>query len=1148
MSSRKFKFISPGIFIKEIDNSQLLAEPTAMGPAIIGRLAQGPALKPIQVNSFSDFVDIFGKPLAGNQGGDVWRFGNFTAPTYAAYAAQAWLRNNSPVTMVRLLGQTNSNANDSTAWAGWKTSNIDGTSSYSENGGAYGLFICEGTPGSSIIPTTSTPWPSGSAITSGTAYASASITMEATASMDTKPIMLTGSAGSHIFTATGAFDPSWVQDYFLTGASETEAATNLAALINASASADFSSNSDGAVVHLTASAIGSTANSNSLTSSLAAAYSVTGSTIGTDTLFSGGESRALGAALNGTLAAVWYLNNGAIALSGQTIVTGSNSYSAGMATFVRAADSGPTFKVVIQGSSASDTVIDSSFNFDPTSARYIRKVFNTNPTLTNATLNSSRTLNYWLGESFEGNLKSFKGTDSSGSAVGVSGSTPSSCYGVILRLASPDGSTDGADFRMSKSKSPSKQFAKTGWFISQDLSSDSSAYNPSAMQKLFRLCGREMGEETQRKIKVSIKDIKASVDTTIEPYGSFTVVIREVDDTDANPQILEQYNKCNLNPASDNYIATLIGDRFEQWDDAGRRYRSFGDYPNSSNYVYVEMNNQVDRGTANTEYLPFGVFGPPRYLGFAVSGSDAATYDYSSAPQGGTGMFVEYGSANPMEAPSAGTFNTSSEGQIVNAKFKFPALRLRASSSEGGTLSDPRDAYFGADTSYRSSRFDQSVLEVLRGKAEDTDPWDASTGLTEYSWVFSLDDVRNIKTTSSTYTGSYGVHAVYESGSRVNGTSYTIHTGSKAASEGTLGPASASYQNVIDDVEGGTSAGWNQFTTCLHGGSDGLDITERDAFNNSDLEEKTETTWAPYNSINVAIDSLRDPEVVEYNLIAMPGITNNTLNTKLVEMCENRADALAVIDLKDGYTPDTENDQSRTQRKGSVANVIKNKKRYLLINSSYGCAYYPWVQIRDTINGATLWAPPSVVAIGAMSYSEANSQLWFAPAGFTRGGLSANRAAGIPVVGVEERLTSRQRDDLYEANINPIATFPAEGIVIFGQKTLQLQASALDRINVRRLLLFLKKQVSRFAATILFDQNVQVTWNRFKSKVEPFLSDVKAGLGITDYKLVLDETTTTPDLIDRNILYAKIYIKPARAIEYIAIDFIITDSGASFED
>jgi phage tail sheath protein FI len=278
----------------------------------------------------------------------------------------------------------------------------------------------------------------------------------------------------------------------------------------------------------------------------------------------------------------------------------------------------------------------------------------------------------------------------------------------------------------------------------------------------------------------------------------------------------------------------------------------------------------------------------------------------------------------------------------------------------------------------------------------------------------------------------------------------------------------------------------------------------------------------------------------------MPGVVNSTLNTKLVDMCEARGDALAIIDLKGGFIPPEQSTVSADGRKGSVDAVVNTLKTNV-INSSYGAAYYPYVQIRDLTNGQTVTVPPSVPAIGALSYSQKVSELWFAPAGFTRGGLSAGRA-GLPVIGVKDRLTSRDRDKLYENRINPIAQFPAEGIVIFGQKTLQIQGSALDRINVRRLMIFLKREISRFAATILFDQNVRVTWNRFRGQVEPFLRGVQAGLGITDFKMVLDETTTTPDLVDRNILYAKIYIKPARAIEFIAVDFILTDSGAAFED
>ena len=145
-------------------------------------------------------------------------------------------------------------------------------------------------------------------------------------------------------------------------------------------------------------------------------------------------------------------------------------------------------------------------------------------------------------------------------------------------------------------------------------------------------------------------------------------------------------------------------------------------------------------------------------------------------------------------------------------------------------------------------------------------------------------------------------------------------------------------------------------------------------------------------------------------------------------------------------------------------------------------------------------------------------------------------------------MTSKERDNLYEANINPIANFPNEGIVVFGQKTLQVTPSALDRINVRRLMNFVKKEISRMANDVLFKPNVEQTWNGFVSKVDPFLASVKARFGLDEFKVVLDKTTTTPELIDRNIVYAKIFLKPTKAIEYIAIDFNITNSGASFED
>jgi phage tail sheath protein FI len=604
-----------------------------------------------------------------------------------------------------------------------------------------------------------------------------------------------------------------------------------------------------------------------------------------------------------------------------------------------------------------------------------------------------------------------------------------------------------------------------------------------------------------------------------------------------------------LNPASDNYVAKRIGDKYEKWDYDSRRYKEYGDYANNSDYIRVEMASDVSDAVTNPLLLPFGVFGPPQYKGYQVSPS-GTLLTYNGDDPGTAGTFVyeglAYAGARPADPVSQVLF-TGSSHTVRPTKVTFPELRLRVSSSEGFVI-DPTDAYFGVDTTFNSNEFDKTTLDVIRAKPDTLDSHVADDTTTENSWVFSLDNIRNVNVSESyagggaDVSGAYAVNAVYDATARTNRTAYTNHTSSAGLTNVPINAATASYENVLD-------AGFDRFTTCLHGGFDALDIMEREPFRNTLLDDGgTETTNYAYNSINVAIDSLRDPERTEFNLVAMPGITNNSLNSKLVRTAESRGDALAIIDPQGGFVPDTEGTQSIEDRLGSVESTVDNMQQNLKLNSSYGAAYYPWVQIRDNVNGATLWAPPSVAAIGALAYSEAVSELWFAPAGFTRGGLSANNAAGIPVIGVRQRLTSKDRDKLYENNINPIATFPAEGIVIFGQKTLQATPSALDRINVRRLTIFLKREISRIAATLLFDQNVQVTWNKFRGQAETFLSGVKAGLGLTDYKVILDETTTTPDLVDRNILYAKIYVKPARAIEFIAIDFIITDSGAAFDD
>jgi hypothetical protein len=296
---------------------------------------------------------------------------------------------------------------------------------------------------------------------------------------------------------------------------------------------------------------------------------------------------------------------------------------------------------------------------------------------------------------------------------------------------------------------------------------------------------------------------------------------------------------------------------------------------------------------------------------------------------------------------------------------------------------------------------------------------------------------------------------------------------------------------------------------------------------------------------------VRDEEKLRSSLISMPGVTNTKLIKELVNIVEKRGDTLAIIDYDDGSQESYENSGTRTR--GSVSTMIDNSET-LQIDSNKAAVYFPKVEIAE--NGYTFMAPASVAAIGALAFNDANSAgPWFAPAGFNRGGLSVlgGSVSNLSVISTDKNLTKKNRDDLYKEHINPIARFPAVGeIVIFGQKTLYKSqpTSALTRVNVRRLMIFLRQRISDIADTILFEQNVATTFNNFSNRCQSVLENVKSNFGITEYKITRVEqsdgggTGIVEDLADRNILYVRIFVKPARAIEFIAIDFVISKSDA----
>ena len=829
-----------------------------------------------------------------------------------------------------------------------------------------------------------------------------------------------------------------------------------------------------------------------------------------------------GTPFTGTLAAIVYSNSGSIRMSG-TLARDLTTDTSSAGALVNS-DANGNFKLVVSSSQLGmwKTI---EFNLNDQSENFIRKKLNTNPQLTyeGAFYPTSSESDYWLGESFEHSMTS------------ASLATSKTLQGVVVALAKSGSSAAPSTSVTPAYQKASSREAVAGWFIGQDLGPPG-LFDAANCQRLFRLKGRGHGSWLHKNTKVSISNIRRSNNPSATDYGTFSVLIRHINDTDNNVQIIERFDLCNLDPTSPDFIARKIGDRYQAWSTSEKRLKEYGDYPNLSNYVYVEMNSEVEAGATDPTLLPFGYYAPPK-----MKNVDHISYNSGSAGEKGQGtlsdkLIVTGGELQAFATSSVShaAIVTSSVSAIAGGAatavcqinlamgLHVPAAPVRLSASDGG-LSDLGDAYFGFRTTRGADSTNPAAgmgdyHNLLYAGFPDDPTFVDPTGVDGYAYIFSLNDIDKGKGSTNA--------AYYASGSR----------------RASAGARNYSVANLLDQ-------GYDKFTAPFWGGADGFDITKPDPLYNGAMNDSsTQESSYVYNTWRRAIDTISDPEFVNMNLLVAPGLTHDGLTKKMINTCEERGDALAIIDLPDIYIPPHEyyvaNKYNRIPN-SVISNV--NTFRDRRIDSSYGCTFYPWVQTRDENTGISLWAPPSVAMLGVLGSSQAKSDVWFAPAGFNRGGLS-DGAAGIPITAVSQRLTSEDRDNLYVQNINPIASFPSTGLVVFGQKTTQQKQSALDRINVRRLVIYLKKQISIISNEILFEQNVEATWNRFKGLVEPFLANVKVQFGITDYKLILDESTTTPDLIDQNILYAKIMVKPARAIEFIAIDFVIASSGASFDD
>ena len=278
-----------------------------------------------------------------------------------------------------------------------------------------------------------------------------------------------------------------------------------------------------------------------------------------------------------------------------------------------------------------------------------------------------------------------------------------------------------------------------------------------------------------------------------------------------------------------------------------------------------------------------------------------------------------------------------------------------------------------------------------------------------------------------------------------------------------------------------------------------------------------------------AFAALSNQDEFDINLLVTPGLSldlhRNVIN-RGVDLCETREDTFYILDAV-----------GAANQPGRVDDAVD---QVATLDSNYAATYYPWVKVIDPATNRIMPFPPSAVMPAVYASNDKVSAEWFAPAGLNRGGIEK-------AVGVMDRLNFAERDTLYEGKVNPIAAFPGQGIVAFGQKTLQRRSSALDRVNVRRLMIALKKFIASTARFLIFEQNVTATRNRFLGIVNPYLESVQQRNGLYAYRVVMDESNNTPDLIDRNILYGQVFLQPAKAIEFVILDFNLTPTGASFD-
>jgi len=779
-------------------------------------------------------------------------------------------------------------------------------------------------------------------------------------------------------------------------------------------------------------------------------------------------------------------------------------------------------------------------SFDPTSNNYFAKTLNTDPL-------KSEVAGHYLYANWDihPSLATVTGTnlipDSLNSAiVGNAGAEP------VAFVVSSSVPYDTSTSTVPNYESFKDRFghAVSPWMVSQKFG--------GRPQDLFRLHTLDDGSSASTNFKVAIENITPSTDP-LNKYGSFNVVLRDWTDRDLDKKNLpnEVFNGVNLDPSSDRYIAKVIGDIYAYYDfdreEDSQKLVVEGNYPNRSNYVRVEVHPDVVNGFVDPSALPMGFRGISHLV---TSGSaplptvggvnasallDADTLKRSLTP--------------PLPFRRKVTLSTewTTKEQVEpkfywGAQFEHPDSLLKKNNSivPNNSLKSfakyfPNFAVGAAHfiTGSNSGQPDTAALGVI-----DSDRFCNN--------FFSLENVQVV--TGSTASGGFAdptkwVKAVYAR----NGNPGSVDL-SGVASDG-KGDENKVRGLKVEDLKVSANRQFAKFSCIMQGGFDGVNI-----FNNDEASLSDNAAHADMNAAGrllqdgptvrtylKALDVMANVVNLDIQLLAIPGIREPIVTDTATLAVMDRYDALYIMDIEQHDENDNPvTDDTMLPSVTTTVSQFNNRS----VDSSFAAAYFPDVLYRDPI-GVNIQAPPSVLVLSALSLNDAVGHPWFAPAGFTRGAL--------PDVALEPRvrLSQSDMDTLYDSSINPIVAFPGAarsgtnprgGIVVWGQKTLQVAASALDRVNVRRLLIDIRRQVRDIAQTILFEPNREATLARFSAAVTPRLQRIQQLSGLERFKVVIDSSTTTQDDVLNNTIRGKIFVQPTKSIEFVSLDFVVANN------